>query len=239
MTVILVKEVFEPDMIIFSTLILLTVGKVISVKEALIGFSNSGMLTVGFLFIVAEALKQTGIFNHLGSFLLGSKDKKSISFNLLRFLFPVSTFSSFFNNTFIVALLIPSIHSWAKKNEYAVSKFLIPLSYAAILGGTCTLIGTSTNLVVHGLMIENGIGGMSFFEISKVGIPVAIIAVLLIATVGHLVLPDRKEPLIELGENTREYVIELKVEANYRHLGSTIEQAGLRHLKGLFLFQIE
>ena len=129
--------------------------------------------------------------------------------------------------------------SWAKKNEYAVSKFLIPLSYAAILGGTCTLIGTSTNLVVHGLMIESGIGGMSFFEISKIGVPVALFGVLLIAIVGHRILPGRKEPLIELGENTREFVVELKVESNYQHLGRTIEEAGLRHLKGLFLFQIE
>ena len=238
MTVVLVKETFEPDLVVFSALILLTVGKVINVKEALVGFSNSGMLTVGFLFIVAEALKQTGILNQLGSFILGNNGK-SISDKLLRFLFPVSALSAFFNNTPIVAMLIPAIHSWAKRNDYAVSKFLIPLSYAAILGGTCTLIGTSTNLVVHGLMIESGMGGMSFFEISKIGVPVAIIGILLIAAIGHRILPDRKEPLIEFGENTREFVVELKVESNYQHLRKTVEDAGLRHLKGLFLFQIE
>lgn len=239
MTVLLVKEVFEPDIVIFSTLILLIIGQVINLKEALIGFSNSGMLTVGFLFVVAEALTQTGILNQLGTFLLGKKDNKTITFKLLRFLFPVSVMSAFFNNTPIVAMLIPTIRSWAKKNEYSVSKFLIPLSYASILGGTCTLIGTSTNLVVHGLMIEEGIGGMSFFEISTVGIPVATIGILLIAILGHRILPERKELLIELGENTREFVVELKVEANYQHLGDTIGKAGLRHLKGLFLFQIE
>jgi len=238
MTVVLVKETFEPDLVVFSALILLTVGKVINVKEALVGFSNSGMLTVGFLFIVAEALKQTGILNQLGSFMLGNNGK-SISNKLLRFLLPVSALSAFFNNTPIVAMLIPAIHSWAKRNDYAVSKFLIPLSYAAILGGTCTLIGTSTNLVVHGLMIESGMGGMSFFEISKIGVPVAIIGILLIAAIGHRILPDRKEPLIEFGENTREFVVELKVESNYQHLRKTVEDAGLRHLKGLFLFQIE
>ena len=238
MTIVLVKEIFEPDLVIFSALILLTVGKVINVKEALVGFSNSGMLTVGFLFIVAEALKQTGILNQLGSLLLGN-NSKSISTKLLRFLFPVSALSAFFNNTPIVAMLIPAIHSWAKKNDYAVSKFLIPLSYASILGGTCTLIGTSTNLVVHGLMIENGMGGMSFFEISKIGVPVAVIGILLIAILGHRILPDRKEPIVEFGENTREFVVELKVESNYQHLRSTVENANLRHLKGLFLFQIE
>ncbi len=238
MTVILVKEIFEPELAIFSALLLLVVGNVIDVKEALVGFSNSGMLTVGILFVVADALKQTGMLNELGNFLLG-KNQKGITGKLLRFLFPVSMLSAFFNNTPIVAMLIPTIHSWAKKHDYAVSKFLIPLSYAAILGGLCTLIGTSTSLVVHGLMIESGVRGMSFFEISRVGIPLAFIGLFMVATIGHRLLPDRKEPIIELGENTREFVIELKVESNYQHLGRTIEEAGLRHLKGLFLFQIE
>ena len=106
MTVLLVKEVFEPDIVIFSTLIILTIGNVIDVKEALIGFSNSGMLTVGFLFIVAEALTQTGVLNDLGSWLLGKKDNKTITYKLLRFLFPVSVLSAFFNNTPIVAMLL-------------------------------------------------------------------------------------------------------------------------------------
>ena len=238
MTVILVREIVEPEITIFSALLLLTVGNVIDVKEALVGFSNSGMLTVGVLFVVAEALKQTGILNRLGSFLLGN-NQKGISNKLFRFLFPVSFLSAFFNNTPIVAMLIPTIHAWAKKHDYSVSKFLIPLSFAAILGGLCTVIGTSTNLVVHGLMIESGIGGMSFFEITKVGLPIAIIGLLLISTLGYRMLPDRKEPMIELGENTREFVVELKVESNYQHLGTTVEQAGLRHLKGLFLFQVE
>ena len=238
MTIILVKELFEPEITIFSTLLVLVIGKVINVKEALIGFSNSGMLTVGVLFVVAEALKQTGVLNQFDSVFLGNNQKR-ISTKLLRFLFPVSSLSAFFNNTPIVAMLIPTIHSWAKKHDFSVSKFLIPLSYAAILGGTCTLIGTSTNLVVHGLMIESGIEGMSFFEITKVGLPIAIIGILIITTVGHRVLPDRKEPMIELGENSREFVVELKVESNYQHLESTVEEAGLRHLKGLFLFQIE
>ena len=238
MTIFLIKEVFQPDITIFSALILLTLGNVVTVQEALVGFSNSGMLTVGFLFIVAEALKQTGILNRLGAALLGN-DRSSLTKKMFRFLFPVSALSAFFNNTPIVAMLIPAVHSWAKKNEYAVSKLLIPLSYAAILGGTCTLIGTSTNLVVHGLMIENGMGGMSFFEISKIGVPVAIIGIVFIAIIGHRILPNRKEPLINFGENTREFVVELKVESNYQHLKKTVENAGLRHLKGLFLFQIE
>ena len=238
MTIFLVKEIFDPDIVIFSTLLLLIVGRVITIDEAFVGFSNSGMLTVGCLFIVARALQETGILNQLGDIFLGNGEK-SISIKLLRFLFPVSAISAFFNNTPIVAMLIPVIRTWTRKNDYAVSKFLIPLSYAAILGGTCTLIGTSTNLVIHGLMIENGIGGMSFFEISKIGIPLMFIGVLIVSFVSHRLLPDRKEPIIELGDHTREFVIGLKVQSDYRYCGWSIEEAGLRHLKGLFLFQIE
>ena len=238
MTIFLVKEIFDPDIVIFSTLLLLIVGRVITIDEAFVGFSNSGMLTVGCLFIVARALQETGILNQLGDIFLGNGEK-SISIKLLRFLFPVSAISAFFNNTPIVAMLIPVIRTWTRKNDYAVSKFLIPLSYAAILGGTCTLIGTSTNLVIHGLMIENGIGGMSFFEISKIGIPLMFIGVLIVSFVSHRFLPDRKEPIIELGDHTREFVIGLKVQSDYRYCGWSIEEAGLRHLKGLFLFQIE
>jgi di/tricarboxylate transporter len=239
MTVFLVKEILDPDIVIFSSLLLLIVGKIVTIQEAFVGFSNSGMLTVGFLFIVAKALQETGVLNQLGNIFLGNTGEKKMSVRLLRFLFPVSAISAFFNNTPVVAMLIPVIHTWARKHEYSVSKFLIPLSYAAILGGTCTLIGTSTNLVVHGLMIETGIGGMSFFEISKIGIPLMFVGVFAISFTSHRFLPERKKPIIELGDQTREYVIELKVQPDYRYLGYSIEEAGLRHLKGLFLFQIE
>lgn len=238
LTIALVRELLEAEVAVFSALLLLVIGQIITPTEALAGFSNSGMLTVGFLFIVAEAFKQTGILTKAGSFLLG-KNRKGLTQKLLRSLIPIASLSAFFNNTPIVAMLIPAFHSWAKKHDFAISKFLIPLSYATILGGMCTLIGTSTNLMVHGLMIDSGIEGISFFELTKIAFPAAIFGLLYVATIGSRLLPDRKEPMVELGENTREYVVELKVEPNYRHIGRTIEDAGLRHLKGLFLFQIE
>ncbi len=237
LTVILVLEMVEVDIAIFSALLLLISGGVINVKEAFSGFSNHGMLTVAFLFVVAGALQKTAAIDQFGHMILG-KGKK-ISVTLLRFLPGVASISAFFNNTPIVAIFIPTITGWAKKKNISPSKLLIPLSYAAILGGLCTLIGTSTNLVVHGLMLENGMEGFSFFEISKVGVPMAVIGIFFISFLGHKLLPDRKEPIAELGEKTREFVAEMKVDENFEKLGYTIEDAGLRHLKGLFLFQIE
>jgi len=136
-------------------------------------------------------------------------------------------------------MFIPLVRSWTQKFNLSPSKFFIPISYATILGGVCTLIGTSTNLVIHGLLIKNGFEGFSFFEISKFGIPVALLGLLYLIFFSQRLLPTRREPIVELGESTREFVCELKVTENYQHSGKSIEAAGLRHLKGLFLFQIE
>lgn len=237
MAFFLIREIVEAEVVVFSALILLVLGGIISVQEAFQGFSNHGMLTVAFLFIVAAALQQTGVLNLLGEKLLGSKGSQSI--HLFRFMAPVAAISAFFNNTPIVAMLIPAVRHWAQKNDFAVSKLMIPLSYASILGGMCTLIGTSTTLVIHGLMIDNNMAGFGFFEISKVGVPVALLGLLALAFIGRRLLPDRKAPIVQLGEHTREFVIEMKVEQDYKYIGRTIESAGLRHLKGLYLFQIE
>ena len=237
LTIVLVKEFIQAEISIFSVLIILLLAGIIDPDEAFSGFSNHGMLTVGFLFVVVGALTKTGVINFIGKYIMGNKG--NVRGKLFRLLPPVTATSAFFNNTPIVAMMIPVIHTWTKKNNMPVSKFLIPLSYAAILGGTCTLIGTSSNLVVHGLMLDKGIPGMSFFEISRVGIPVALVGLLVILTLGCDLLPDRKDPITYSGEHIREFVVVLKVEKEYPYIGSSIEKAGLRHLKGLFLFQIE
>jgi di/tricarboxylate transporter len=238
MTIILVKEWIDIEIVVTVVLFLLIVGNVITPQEAFQGFSNVGVLSIGILFIVAGAIKSTGLLSTLNQVFHGSK-KSSITRNMFRMLFPVSLFSAFMNNTPIVAMMIPSVRDWARKNDYAPSKFLLPLSYAAIFGGMCTLIGTSTILIVHGLMIQNDLPGFAFFEISKIGVPAALLGLLYVGFIGSRWLPNRKETIVELGERTREYVIELKVTESYSGLGKTIEEAGLRHLKGLFLFQIE
>lgn len=238
MTVILVKEWLDIELTVAGVLMLLILGKVVTPDEAFSGFSNVGVLSIAVLFIVAGAIKSTGLLEELNRFFYGSR-RNGAGRILFRMMVPVTIFSSFMNNTPIVAMLIPSVRSWARKNSYAVSKFLLPLSYAAILGGMCTLIGTSTNLIVHGLLIQFGHEGFSFFEISKIGVPAAVLGLAYVALTGHRWLPDRKEAIVELGEKTREFVIELKITDSYAGLGKTIEDAGLRHLKGLFLFQIE
>lgn len=238
LTVFLIKEWIEIEIVLFSAVMLLIIGNVISIKDAFAGFSNEGMLTIAMMFIVAGALNNAGILRQINPVIFG-KGNDSPRLKLFRILIPTSAVSAFMNNTPVVAMLIPALRTWAEKYHLAPSKFLIPISYAAILGGMCTLIGTSTNLIVHGLMIDHGMKGIGFFEISKIGVPLAIIGVLFLVILGPRLLPERKEPMVELGENTREFVIELKVMPNYENIGKTIEDAGMRHLTGLFLFQIE
>lgn len=237
MSVALALELFKPAFVVFSTLIFLVLGRVISIDEAFIGFSNKGMLTVGILFIVSAALKGSGLFEKTIYSILGNNGSKNWT-KYLKLMLPVATFSAFLNNTPIVASLIPIIKKWAKKNKLAASKYLIPLSYASILGGVCTLIGTSTNLIVHGLLQQRGLDGFTFFEITKVGLPVAILSILLLSLISHKFLPTNKDPILELGEKTREFVVEMKVDSKYPMLNKTIVEANLRHLQGLFLFQI-
>ena len=120
-----------------------------------------------------------------------------------------------------------------------VSKFMIPLSYAAILGGTCTLIGTSTNLVVQGLLVKSGLRPMGFFEIGLVGLPCALLGAAYLLTIGRRLLPDRKDLIEQLEETRREYLVEMLVQPGCRLAGKTIAEAGLRHLPGLFLIEID
>lgn len=238
MTILLVMEVADSSFILFGALVIFLLTGIITPKEAFSGFSNQGMLSIGFLYVVAYAVQSTGLLNVLGKNMLGHPDD-SPRRRLLRFLYPVGFASAFMNNTPIVALFIPVVKKWCRQHNLSPSKILLPLSYATILGGTCTLIGTSTNLVIHGFLLDKGYKGFSFFELGTVGLPIMILGILFIVLVLYRFLPDRKEAMVTLGESTREFVVALKVTREYVHEGATIEEAGLRHLQGLFLFQIE
>jgi di/tricarboxylate transporter len=238
MVIALAKDILRPPLVVWSALLLLILGKVVSIDEAFVGFSNTGMITVAFLFIVSSALRASKNFEKSVHALLGGENK-SIRSRYFRLLFPVAGFSAFLNNTPIVAALIPMIKSWARKHHISPSKFLIPLSYAAILGGTCTLIGTSTNLVIHGLLLEKNMEGLSFFSITKIGLPITIIMLVLITIFAKYLLPDRKDITTIVDETTKEFVAELLVEKDFKGIGKNLENAGLKQLAGVFLFQIE
>lgn len=234
--VALVRNWAPPDMLFMAGAALLALFGVITPKEAFAGFANEGMLTVAVLFVVAAGLEQTGVLSLVGHHVLGRA--RSDRSALLRLSTIVVPSSAFLNNTPIVAMFMPIVMDWCRRNEVAPSKLLIPLSYLAILGGTCTLIGTSTNLVVHGLLLQNGLPGMSLFEITPLGIPYATVGVVYLLTMGRWILPERKELIEQLGESRREYMLDMLVQPDCRLAETTVEAAGLRRLPGLFLIEI-
>ncbi|EAQ80709.1 SLC13 family permease [Blastopirellula marina] len=235
--VAIVKNWSPPDVALLSAAALLALTGVITPADAFDGFSNAGMLTVAFLFVVAAGLRETGVLDFVGQRLLnGAQSERSVLTRLAAIVIPAS---AFLNNTPIVAMFLPITLDWCRRRSVAPSKLLIPLSFLAILGGTCTLIGTSTNLVVHGLMIKAGMPGMGLFEIGMVGLPYAVVGVIYLLTIGRRLLPQRVETMEQFGESRREYLVEMQVPAESRLAGKTIEAAGLRHLPGLFLIEID
>ena len=236
--VVLLWDVFTPDLIFLGILAVLMAVGILSPAEALVGFSNTEVIAIGALFVVAGAMKNTGALGFFASRVfghIGNTPRQA----LVKMMLPLAGVSAFLNNTPIVAMFMPVVIDWARRNRVSPSRFLIPLSYATILGGTCTLIGTSTNLVVSGLMASAGLPKLSFFELSPVGLPCAIVGIGFIAVFARRLLPDRKELLESLGEHRREYLAEMEVQPDCPLVGQRIEQAGLRHLPGLFLIRIE
>ncbi len=235
--VALMKNMAPSDLLFLGAAGFLSIAGIITPNQAFAGFSNSGMLTVAFLFVVVAGLRETGVLDYVGHHVLGkAKTEKNALVRLSIFIVPMS---AFLNNTPIVAMFVPIVISWCRRNKVAASKLLIPLSFLTILGGTCTLIGTSTNLVVNGLMIENGLPGLGLFEIGAVGVPYAIVGVAYLLIVGQRLLPERKELMTQLNEERRDYLVEMLVQPNCRLCGLNVQAAGLRQLPGLFLIEID
>ncbi|RKL65711.1 SLC13 family permease [Salipaludibacillus neizhouensis] len=236
MLVCLVKEIARPDFVVFCALAVLLLSGVLSPTDALRGFSNEGMLTVALLFIVAGAVKQSGVLNSLVTKSLGSGKNQRTS--LIQMMVPMSALSAFLNNTPIVVMFTPVVRKWCKERNISPSKFLIPLSYATIFGGTLTLIGTSTNLVIHGFMLEHGMEGFSMFQLAIVSLPAGLIGIIYMSTIGYKLLPDRKTSEESFDESSREYLSEASVETDSPLSGKTIEEAGLKNLEGLYLIEV-
>lgn len=234
---LLVRDLVPPAVAVLGGTVVLMLARVIETEEAFSGFSNPAPITVAALFIIAGAASKTGLLQPLVAATLGGAGSDRAS--LARLLPPVAAASSVLNNTPIVAILVPEVGTWSARHGRSVSRFLMPLSFAAILGGVVTLIGTSTNLVVSGLLEAAGHKAFAFFEITKVGLPVAIVGVAAIVGLAPKLLPDRRSAREELSEDLRQYVVDMVVSDGGTLDGKTVEDGGLRHLAGVFLVQLE
>lgn len=233
--VLLAATRIAADIVLVAGLIVLLLAGVIAPEQAFSGFSNTGVITIAALFVVVAGLRNTGVTQLLVARLLGKP--RNARHAQAQMMLPVTVLSSFVNNTPVVAALIPAVNDWCRRYKLPVSKLMMPLSFAAILGGTCTLIGTSTNLLINALLIERGMGGLGMFELAWVGVPVALVGLLFIIWFSQSLLPSRGAAITEF-DNPREYSVEMRVQPDGPLPGQTIEQAGLRQLPGMFLAEV-
>eukprot|EP00002_Diphylleia_rotans_P017140 TRINITY_DN331_c0_g1_i2.p1 TRINITY_DN331_c0_g1~~TRINITY_DN331_c0_g1_i2.p1 ORF type:complete len:740 (+),score=141.30 TRINITY_DN331_c0_g1_i2:92-2311(+) len=235
---ILVRGYAEPDVCLFFTVTLLLLNEIITPKQAFVGFGNDSVVTIGLMLIVVAAVEETGALEYIARFVL--RKPTTIEAALLRMMTLVSTASAFMNNTPLVAVMIPVVDSWCKRNGLPPSKFMMPLSYAAIVGGVCTIIGTSTNLIVRGLAQEKYPDiSFPFFEVGIIGLPLTIAGIVYVVIFQRWLLPIRQSASSTVSKDPREYTVSVYIKDNADAAGKTVEAGGLRHLPGLFLIEIE
>ena len=228
----------RPGIILFSSAVIFMATGIISAEEMIAGFSNTGVLTIMLLFLVNEGIKQSGLITKVAQGYLPKK-KSPMPYMIPRIMVPVAFLSAFLNNLPIVVNGSPILMKWAEMMKLSSKKFLIPLSYAAILGGMCTLIGTSSNLVVHGLMIENGFTGMHLFELGKLGWIIALIGLMYMAFLGNLLLPGKRIFPRKQTTSTKEYYYNIKLNEGSSVIGQNIVNNRISGLNGLEVHSIE
>jgi len=225
---------FLIGVITFGIFGVLTPGEIIS------GLGNEQVAVVILILLFSEVIRKTSIIeNTFDRMLRQVKTYRSFSGRMVMI---VAAFSTLLSNISLVAILMPYVHNWAKRNNVYPSKLLIPLSYAAILGGSATLIGTSTNLIINGMVEEQtlfpGMATLQILDFALVGFPMIILGTVYLLWAGKWLLPSRKAIVDELQTHNREYVIEAKVKSNSHLIGKTIAESGLSEIQGLVLVAI-
>jgi di/tricarboxylate transporter len=241
----LATDRFQPAVVMGVGVVTLFIAGVIGEDEMLAGFGSDAPITVAALYILAHAAEVTGAFDVLTDRTLGQRRAEDEErsgphrLQLARFLFPAMGVSAFIANTPLVAMTAPRVMAWCRRSGRSPSRYLMPLSYAIIFGGCITVLGTSTNLVVAGLLEDASMPKLDLFDITAIGLPVAILGTAAIVLIAPLVLKVRETPGEDLGENMREFTVEMLVPAGSPLAGKTIADAGLRNLEGVFLVEIE
>ncbi len=255
------------DLLFLLALIVVTLAGVITPEAAFRGFSNPALLTIAGLLVVAAGLRSAGVLDWVGKKMLGSVETERGA--LLRLAPALIVSSAFMLNTALVAMAAPVVVDWCRRKRISPSRLLLPVSYLTILGGVCTLIGTSTTLIANGILkseherrivelseqLDAGeitaeraaekrefiarSAPMGLFELGEIGLPCAIVGAIFMLFVGPRLLPNRTDLIEQLGEHRREYLVEMQVLPTCPLIGGDVESAGLRHLPGLFLIEID
>lgn len=242
MIVALLLDRIGADSVMVIILTLFMVSGIITVEEGLVGFSNEGLLTVVVLFVVAKGISVTGALDWYMGKLLGIP--KSIAGAQLRLMIPVAIISAFMNNTPVVVIMIPIVIRWAKNIKVSPQQLLVPLSYASILGGTCTLIGTSTNLVIVDLLKDRYPDDTSLhiglFDLGEYGVPIAIVGITYIIVASPFLLPGgRREGNADILADSEQVLLGARLNPWSPAAGRSVKRSGLRDTGGIFLVSVQ
>lgn len=230
---VLIADRYPPALVLGAALAGLVFADVVEPSAALAGFSSTAVATIAALYVVAGAATATGLFSGLVDRALRRDGSVAALCG------GTAALSSFIPNTPVIAMAAPQVVRWADRNAVSVSRFLMPMSFASILGGVVTIIGTSTNLVVSDVLVANGEEPLGIFEISPLGLPVAVAGVIVLSTVGRRLLPERSPITTSIERRARQFQIAFVVDADGPLVGRSVEDAGLRELNGAYLSFIE
>ncbi|MBW3665746.1 MAG: SLC13 family permease [Actinobacteria bacterium] len=232
---LLVWDRLAPSAVVLAATVFLLIVDVVDTDQALSGFANPAPITVAALYVLARAAQKTGLLSPLTSRILGEGRGR---LDLVRLLVPTAAASSFLNNTPLVAMLTPDVVGWAERRGVSASRFLMPLSFAAILGGTVTVLGTSTNLVVSGLLVEAGHAPFGLFELTRVGGASAVAGLTVLVVVAWRLIPERRTATEQAAEEVREFVVFMEVESGGALDGRRVSETGLIERRHVFLVEV-
>lgn len=225
----------RPSVLFLLVIFIFLVLHILTPEEVLKGLANKQITIIFLLLIIVSGFRKAfgnEFFNYLFKFSLRPKQF------LLRMMLFVCSISPFINNTPIVAFMIPYVKEWLDHKQLPVSKYMIPLCFATVLSGMITVIGTSSSLLLTGLISEASLTPLNYKDFLFLGILVTVTGVIYLYTLGYWILPDKKSASVEMEENIKEYVVETIVEPHSRLIGETVTDARLRNLKDIFLFEI-
>ena len=233
---VIYKELIRASVGFTLAVLLLTITGVLTPKEVLSGFSNESIASIIMLILITTGLRKNFQLEILFDIIF--KKAKGYRGFLVRMMSQVALLSSFINNTPVVALMTPYVVDWGKKNNISPSRLLIPLSYATIMGGMVTLIGTSTTMVLNGFLQDYHYPSLQIGDLFIIGISVTVTGIVFIALFGYKLLPDHKDILGTYNKNKREYITETRILPNSKLINQSVIDAGLRNLKGVYLVEI-
>ncbi len=236
--ILFATEIVSIDVVALLIIVVLVLTGVISPEDGVAGFSNKATITVAFMFILSAALLNTGALQVV-AFKLAATFRKSFTKGIILMMFLVALVSAFINNTPVVAVFIPVIIQIAHASGRSASKMLIPMSFASIFGGTCTLIGTSTNILVSGIAEKAGLPGFGMFEFSKFGIIVLVFGILYMIFIGIRLLPDRRQKGdMDTRFGMRDYLSEIELLENAEAVGKPIMDTALVKELGIDIIEV-